>query len=228
MEALASILNEIKNTTTEKTLDLVQNLLVENGMSFLRLDGQTDSSKRQNLVDRFNTATPSSCFCFLLSAKAGGMGLNLIGGSRLFLLDIDWNPAICLQAMARVWREGQKRNVKIYRFLTTGSVEERIFQRQMSKMGLSESLLDQSEQSTSKFSKEELKDLFSYDGEVDCLSIQMREEEVRERVMNGFSSFPVSRGGSSVIEDLGVVDGVLGACLGRGEMKNVSYCLVKK
>ncbi|KAI9336519.1 SNF2 family N-terminal domain-containing protein [Obelidium mucronatum] len=187
LETLSAILSEIRSSTDEKivvisnwtqTLDLVQKLLVDNEMSFLRLDGHTDTSKRQNLVDRFNTANANSCFCFLLSAKAGGMGLNLIGGSRLFLLDIDWNPAICLQAMARIWREGQKRDVKIYRFLTTGSVEERIFQRQISKMGLSESLLDQSEQTVSKFSKEELKDLFSFDGEVDCLSIQLREEEV--------------------------------------------------
>ncbi|KAJ3060838.1 helicase, partial [Rhizoclosmatium hyalinum] len=77
-----------------------------------------------NLVDQFNNSTATASFCFLLSAKAGGMGLNLIGASRLFLLDIDWNPAVCLQAMARIWREGQKRSVKIYRFLTTGSVEE--------------------------------------------------------------------------------------------------------
>jgi DNA repair and recombination protein RAD54B len=53
---------------------------------------------------------------FLLSSKAGGVGLNLIGASRLILYDIDWNPANDMQAMARIWREGQKRTVQIYRF----------------------------------------------------------------------------------------------------------------
>ncbi|KAJ3064067.1 helicase [Podochytrium sp. JEL0797] len=240
LETLNAILRQIKETTNEKvvvisnwtqTLDLVQDLLTQNEMTFLRLDGQTDSSKRQNLVDRFNTSTSTSSFCFLLSAKAGGMGLNLIGASRLFLLDIDWNPAICLQAMARIWREGQKKPVKIYRFLTTGSVEERIFQRQISKMGLSDSLLDSGDatgNAGSKFSKEELKDLFSYDAEVDCLAIQIREEEVRERVMNGFSNFALSRDGSRIVDQVMQVDSMLGTCFERGELKNASYCLVRK
>lgn len=52
---------------------------------------------------------------FLLSAKAGGVGLNLIGASRLVLFDLDWNPASDLQAMSRIWRDGQKKNVYIYR-----------------------------------------------------------------------------------------------------------------
>ena len=55
---------------------------------------------------------------FLLSSKAGGVGLNLIGASRLILYDIDWNPANDMQAMARIWREGQKKAVQIYRFDT--------------------------------------------------------------------------------------------------------------
>ena len=68
---------------------------------------------------------------FLLSSKAGGVGLNLVGGSVLILYDIDWNPANDQQAMARIWRDGQKSNVIIYRLLTTGTIEEKIFQRQV-------------------------------------------------------------------------------------------------
>ena len=68
---------------------------------------------------------------FLLSSKAGGVGLNLIGGNILILYDIDWNPANDLQAMARVWRDGQRKVVQIYRLLTTGTIEEKIFQRQV-------------------------------------------------------------------------------------------------
>ena len=69
---------------------------------------------------------------FLLSSKAGGVGLNLIGGNIVILYDIDWNPANDQQAMARVWRDGQRKNVLIYRLLTTGTIEEKIFQRQVS------------------------------------------------------------------------------------------------
>ena len=68
---------------------------------------------------------------FLLSSKAGGVGLNLIGGNIVILYDIDWNPANDQQAMARVWRDGQRKNVTIYRLLTTGTIEEKIFQRQV-------------------------------------------------------------------------------------------------
>jgi hypothetical protein len=68
---------------------------------------------------------------FLLSSKAGGVGLNLIGGNVVILYDIDWNPANDQQAMARVWRDGQKKTVIIYRLLTTGTIEEKIFQRQV-------------------------------------------------------------------------------------------------
>lgn len=80
---------------------------------------------------------------FLLSTKAGGVGLNLIGASRLLLVDSDWNPSHDLQAMARIHRDGQKRPVFIYRLLTSGTIDEKIFQRAITKMGLSESLIGQ-------------------------------------------------------------------------------------
>lgn len=64
---------------------------------------------------------------FLLSAKAGGVGLNLIGASRILLYDIDWNPATDLQAMSRVWRDGQKKKVYIYRFVYCLSTVECLF-----------------------------------------------------------------------------------------------------
>ena len=65
-------------------------------------------------------------FAFLLSSKAGGCGLNLIGGNRLVLFDPDWNPANDKQAAARVWRDGQKKKCYLYRMLCTGSIEEKV------------------------------------------------------------------------------------------------------
>ena len=88
--------------------------------------------------------------------------MNLIGASRLILFDLDWNPAIDLQAMARVHRDGQKRPCYIYRLLTQGALDEKIFQRQVSKTGLADSIVD-GKSGVSGFTREELRDLFSLD-----------------------------------------------------------------
>ncbi|KAJ0066164.1 hypothetical protein NL108_001394 [Boleophthalmus pectinirostris] len=126
---------------TVKTLDMLEELCTFMDYTFCRLDGQTPTNQRQRLVDSFNSPY-SQNFLFLLSSKAGGVGLNLIGASHLVLYDIDWNPANDIQAMARVWRDGQRKTVHIYRLLTAGTLEERIFQRQVSKQGLSGTVVD--------------------------------------------------------------------------------------
>lgn len=79
-----------------KTLDLLEDLCVAMGYTFCRLDGHTPTGQRQRLVDGFNSAY-SQNFLFLLSSKAGGVGLNLVGASHLVLYDIDWNPANDIQ-----------------------------------------------------------------------------------------------------------------------------------
>ncbi|XP_070187722.1 DNA repair and recombination protein RAD54B-like isoform X2 [Littorina saxatilis] len=138
-----------------KTLDLLQQFCSDCGYSCVRLDGHTPTAQRQQIVTRFNSSYGQEKI-FLLSSKAGGVGLNLIGASRLILYDIDWNPANDLQAMARVWRDGQKRQVYIYRLLTTGSLEEKVYQRQISKQGLSGAVMDL-KASDFQFSQEDLK-----------------------------------------------------------------------
>ncbi|XP_061175065.1 DNA repair and recombination protein RAD54B-like [Saccostrea echinata] len=143
-----------------KTLDILQQFCGKCGYGYLRLDGQTPTNIRQEIVTKFNS---KHCVekVFLLSSKAGGVGLNLVGASRLLLYDIDWNPANDLQAMARVWRDGQKRQIYIYRLLTTGTIEEKIYQRQISKQGLSGAVMDLKNKREAQFSLQELKDLFS-------------------------------------------------------------------
>ncbi|KAF3481235.1 DNA repair and recombination protein RAD54 [Arthroderma uncinatum] len=143
------------------------NLLTSLDLPFLRLDGSTPATKRQALVDDFNRSQPSSCFAFLLSAKAGGTGLNLIGASRLILFDVDWNPATDIQAMARIHRDGQKRHCHIYRLLLKGGIEEKIWQRQVTKLGLADSVMNQ-KGGIAHFSQEELKDLFRLDESSQC------------------------------------------------------------
>ena len=102
------------------TLDVIQACCDARRWDWLRVDGTTPPAERPRLVERFKSRT-SNAFVFLLSTRAGGCGLNLVGGSRLLLLDPDWNPAHDEQAMARVWRDGQARPVHVYRLLSAGA-----------------------------------------------------------------------------------------------------------
>ncbi|KAF4553475.1 DNA repair and recombination protein RDH54-like protein [Elsinoe fawcettii] len=176
LRVLDSLLHHISKTTSEKvvimsnytsTLDIIAPFLTSMSYTFTRLDGSTPAAKRQDMVDSFNATPASRHFIFLMSTKAGGVGLNLIGASRLILYDVDWNPAVDLQAMGRICRDGQRRACWIYRLVTRGAIEERIFQRQVVKMGLADSVVD-GRKGESSFSQEELRDLFTLDRGEGC------------------------------------------------------------
>ncbi|KAL4984653.1 SNF2 family N-terminal domain-containing protein [Aspergillus falconensis] len=176
IRVLDQLLHHLRTSTSEKivlvsnytsTLNLLANLLNSLSLPFLRLDGSTPAQKRQSLVEDFNRQPASACFAFLLSAKAGGTGLNLIGASRLVLFDVDWNPATDIQAMARIHRDGQKHHCHIYRILLQGSLEEKIWQRQVTKIGLADSVMEHKD-SVAQFSRDELRDLFRLDVESKC------------------------------------------------------------
>ncbi|CAG2055862.1 unnamed protein product [Timema podura] len=110
------------------------------------------------VVERFNDSS-SPDYIFMLSSKAGGCGLNLIGANRLVMFDPDWNPANDDQAMARVWRDGQRKQCYIYRLLC-GTIEEKIFQRQAHKKALSSCVVDNEEDVARHFSLADLRHLF--------------------------------------------------------------------
>lgn len=152
------------------TLDLLSLLCGRYNLETVRLDGSTPPANRQSIVDRFNkNITPARIF--LLSSKAGGTGLNLVGASRIVLYDIDWNPATDLQAMARIWRDGQKRHCQVYRLLTTGSIEEKIYQRQLKKSGLAgglEAAGFSGGSTAANFTLQDLKDLFTFREDTEC------------------------------------------------------------
>ena len=169
LRVLDSLLHRLREDTDDKvvivsnytsTLDMIAALLSSLNYSFLRLDGQTPVSKRQGLIDQFNKSKQSTYFAFLLSSKAGGVGVNLIGASRLVLFDVDWNPATDLQSMARIHRDGQKKPCYIYRLLVQGALDEKIYQRQLTKTGLADAVMD-AKKTAQGFTRDELRDLFS-------------------------------------------------------------------
>lgn len=151
MMTLIKIINEIISSTDDKlvvvsnftsTLDIIGTLLTGLNLPFLRLDGSTPPIERQSLVNKFNKCTSKSYFAFLLSSKAGGVGLNLIGANRLVMFDNDWNPAIDNQSLARIHRDGQTKPVFVYRLITKGCIDEKILQRQVIKQDLADKFVD--------------------------------------------------------------------------------------
>jgi len=144
-----------------QTLDVVTQLCRERRYPVIRLDGSTGIGKRQKLVDQLCDMKRDE-FVFLLSSKAGGCGLNLIGANRLILFDPDWNPANDKQAAARIWRDGQKKQCFVYRFLAQGTIEEKVYQRQLSKEALQDVVGSSKAGGAegSSFGKDELRDLF--------------------------------------------------------------------
>ena len=176
MSVLDRMLARIRQDTNDKivlisnytqTLDIFEQLCRSRRYGSLRLDGTMNVNKRQKLVEKFNDPNGDE-FVFLLSSKAGGCGLNLIGANRLVLFDPDWNPAADQQALARVWRDGQKKDCFVYRFIATGTIEEKIFQRQSHKQSLSSCVVDSAEDVERHFSADSLRELFLYNAKTRC------------------------------------------------------------
>ncbi|EDW76662.1 uncharacterized protein Dwil_GK15574 [Drosophila willistoni] len=118
-----------------RMLDVLADYLQKRHFSFQRLDGSIKGEMRRQALDHFN-AEGSQDFCFLLSTRAGGLGINLATADTVIIFDSDWNPQNDLQAQARAHRIGQKNQVNIYRLVTARSVEEQIVERAKQKMVL--------------------------------------------------------------------------------------------
>jgi len=125
-----------------RLLDILEACLWQQGISpqVLRLDGGTPPAQRQKLVDEFNTSSTRGIF--LISTRAGGVGLNLTGASVVVIFDPDWNPFSDLQAQDRSFRIGQTRVVEVYRLLGAGTIEEQVYMRQVWKQQLASTAID--------------------------------------------------------------------------------------
>lgn len=118
-----------------KMLDIMEDFCEYLGYKYERIDGGITGNDRQDAIDRFN-APGAQQFVFLLSTRAGGLGINLATADTVIIYDSDWNPHNDIQAFSRAHRIGQKTKVMIYRFVTRNSVEERIAQVAKKKMML--------------------------------------------------------------------------------------------
>lgn len=149
---------------TKQMLDILERFVAglartdETPFSYMRMDGLTPISRRQGLVDTFNGN--ASLDVFLLTTKVGGLGVNLTGANRVIIYDPDWNPSTDIQARERAWRLGQKRDIVIYRLMTAGTIEEKIYHRQIFKTFLTNKILKDPKQRRF-FKMNDLHDLFT-------------------------------------------------------------------
>ena len=149
LQTLADLLHTLKRgghrclifTQMSKMLDILEAFLNLNGHTYLRLDGSTGVDRRQRYMDRFNNDI--KIFCFILSTRSGGMGVNLTGADTVIFYDSDWNPAMDAQAQDRAHRIGQTREVHIYRLITEHTIEENILLKAKQKKNLDIMVMDQ-------------------------------------------------------------------------------------
>ncbi|KAL8762611.1 MAG: hypothetical protein Q9184_001412 [Pyrenodesmia sp. 2 TL-2023] len=140
-------------------LDILEKFIKSlQGFNYRRMDGNTAIHARQGMVDEFNNNPDAHVF--LLTTKVGGLGINLTGADRVIIYDPDWNPSTDVQARERAWRLGQKREVMIYRLMTAGTIEEKIYHRQLFKQFLTNKILKDPKQRQT-FQMQDLHDLFT-------------------------------------------------------------------
>ncbi|KAK8633968.1 hypothetical protein V6N13_014797 [Hibiscus sabdariffa] len=146
------------------------------GKDWYRLDGKTESSERQKLVERFNEPTNKRVKCTLISTRAGSLGINLYAANRVIIVDGSWNPTYDLQAIYRAWRYGQTKPVFAYRLMAHGTMEEKIYKRQVTKEGLAARVVDR-QQVHRHISKEEMLHLFEFGEEENFDTLMELSEE---------------------------------------------------
>ncbi|XP_066880400.1 probable global transcription activator SNF2L1 isoform X12 [Kogia breviceps] len=141
-----------------RLLDILEDYCMWRGYEYCRLDGQTPHEEREEAIEAFNVPN-SSKFIFMLSTRAGGLGINLASADVVILYDSDWNPQVDLQAMDRAHRIGQKKPVRVFRLITDNTVEERIVERAEIKLRLDSIVIQQGrliDQQSNKMAKEEM------------------------------------------------------------------------
>ncbi|KHJ86624.1 helicase protein [Oesophagostomum dentatum] len=167
MRVLLQLLNIWKKQGGDKVLvfsqsrdmlNILEKRFLIDRFTYLRMDGSTNIGVRQKRVQQFNE--DPDIFIFLLTTRVGGLGINLTAANKVVIFDPDWNPSTDTQAKERSWRIGQDRNVTIYRLLCAGTIEEKVYHRQIFKQFLANRILKDPKQ-RQFFKTNDLHDLFS-------------------------------------------------------------------
>nr|DBA18849.1 TPA: hypothetical protein GDO54_014745 [Pyxicephalus adspersus] len=179
LQTLDRLLRELKYgghrvlifTQMTRMLDVLEQFLNYHGHIYLRLDGSTRVEQRQALMERFNM--DKRIFCFILSTRSGGVGVNLTGADTVIFYDSDWNPTMDAQAQDRCHRIGQTRDVHIYRLVSERTVEENILKKAQQKRMLGDMAIEGGNFTTAYFKQQTIRELF------DMEDIPRKESEMR-------------------------------------------------
>ncbi|CAL8283221.1 unnamed protein product [Merluccius merluccius] len=166
LQTLHTLLRKLKTgghrvlifTQMTRMLDVLEQFLNYHGHIYLRLDGSTRIEQRQSLMERFNA--DRRIFCFILSTRSGGVGVNLTGADTVVFYDSDWNPTMDAQAQDRCHRIGQTRDVHIYRLISERTVEENILKKANQKRMLGDMAIDGGNFTTAFFKEQTIRELF--------------------------------------------------------------------
>ncbi|KAF9411104.1 hypothetical protein BGZ94_001429 [Podila epigama] len=178
-----------------RVLDILEDYCVFRGYEYCRIDGQTGHEDRVAAIDEYNKPD-SSKFIFLLTTRAGGLGINLVTADIVILYDSDWNPQVDLQAQDRAHRIGQKKQVYVFRFVTENGIEEKVLERAAQKLRLDQLVIQQGRMSQQQkaANKDELltmiqhgaadifkgnSDTFAYDADIEQV-LRRGEEKTAE------------------------------------------------
>ena len=151
-----------------RMLDILEDYCLYRGHPYCRIDGNTAGDDREASIDAFNRPD-SEKFLFLLSTRAGGLGINLATADIVVLFDSDWNPQMDLQAMDRAHRIGQKKEVQVFRFCTENSIEEKVIEKAYKKLRLDALVIQQgrlTDNAAAKVNKEDLLSMVRYGAEL--------------------------------------------------------------
>lgn len=190
LQALGQLLIDLKThdhrvlifTQMSRMLDILEQFLNYHGHTYLRLDGATRIDQRQILMERFNN--DKRIFCFILSTRSGGLGVNLTGADTVIFYDSDWNPTMDAQAQDRCHRIGQTRDVCIYRLISEDTIEQNIYRKAQQKRMLGDLAIEEGNFGTSCFKKNTIQELFERNKEpIDLdavVEVDNRHEEINK------------------------------------------------